>query len=66
MRTGLISARKSSVTKTMNEFDDFIIQIQSDELNPFEIFDPFDSDEDWLRFGAYAYEESEREGRSDK
>ena len=50
----------------MNEFDDFIIQIQSDELNPFEIFDPFDSDEDWLRFGAYAYEESEREGRSDK
>ena len=50
----------------MNEFDDFVIQIQSDELNPFELFDPFDSDEDWLRFGAYAYEESEREGRSDK
>ena len=66
MKTGLILVKKFLAMKTMNEFDDFIIQIQSDELNPFELFDPFDSDEDWLRFGAYAYEESEREGRSDK
>ena len=37
-------------------FDDFDVQIQSDEIIPEEY-------EDWIRFCARAYEESEYESR---
>ena len=40
-------------------FDDFDTEIQSDEINPEEY-------DDWIRFCANAYFESEEENRSDK
>ena len=39
-------------------FDDFDTKIQSDEINSEEY-------EDWIRFCAGAYFESEQEGKSD-